>query len=48
MLARALLAELTLFREVSQNVAKQPGFTLPDYSAVEAWLRAELGKVSGG
>ncbi|HKB58154.1 MAG TPA: hypothetical protein VKC51_11250 [Lacunisphaera sp.] len=47
-LARALLAELTLFREVSQNVAKQPGFTLPDYSAVEAWLRAELGKVSGG
>jgi aminoglycoside 6-adenylyltransferase len=47
-LARALLAELTLFREVAQSVAARRGFTLPDYSAVEAWLRAELAKVSGG
>ena len=47
-LARALLAELTLFREVAQSVAARRGFTLPDYSAVETWLRAELAKVSGG
>ena len=46
-LARALLAELTLFREVSQSVAAQRGFARPDYSAVETWLRAELAKVSG-
>jgi hypothetical protein len=28
-------------------VAGQRGFALPDYSAVEAWLRAELAKVAG-
>lgn len=44
-LARALLAELTLFREVSRNVAERRGFALPDHSAVEAWLRTELGRV---
>lgn len=47
-LARALLAELTLFREVAQSVAARRGFSLPDYSAVETWLRTELAKVSGG
>ena len=46
-LARALLAELDLFVEVSANVASHRGFALPDYSAVEAWLRAELGKLGG-
>jgi len=46
-LAKALLAELTLFRDVSRSVAESHGFPLPDYSAVEAWLRAELAKVAG-
>ncbi len=45
-LARALLAEICLFEEVSQSVAASRGFALPDYSAVAAWLRAELAKVS--
>ena len=45
-LAAALLAEMTLFREVSQRVAAQRGFALPDYGAGESWLRAELAKVS--
>lgn len=44
-LARALLAELDLFVEVSASVAARRGFALPDYRAVEAWLRAELAKV---
>lgn len=44
-LARALLAELDLFVEVSASVASRRGFALPDYSAVEAWLRAELAKL---
>ncbi len=43
-LAAALLAEMTLFREVSQHVAAQRGFAPPDYGAVESWLRAELAK----
>ena len=50
-LARALMAELTLFREVSASVAASRGFALVDYSAVEAWLRSELAKIadpSGG
>lgn len=46
-LARALLAEMTLFREVTQSVAARRGFAVPDYGAVEAWLRAELGKITG-
>jgi hypothetical protein len=46
-LARALLAEMALFGEVSRSVAASHGFPLPDYSAVEAWLRAELAKVAG-
>lgn len=41
-LASALLAELSLFEDVSANIAKVNGFALPDYSAVAAWLRAEL------
>lgn len=45
-MARALLAEMTLFREVSRNVAERRGFVLRDYSAIETWLRTELGKVS--
>jgi hypothetical protein len=46
-LARALLAELDLFVEVSASVASRRGFALPDYSAVEAWLRSELAKLTG-
>lgn len=46
-LARALLAEITLFEEVSASVASRRGFVLPDYSAVAAWLRAELAKLAG-
>lgn len=45
-LARALLAEIDLFVEVSASVASRRGFALPDYRAVEAWLRAELAKVA--
>lgn len=41
-LAKALLAEMALFEEVSRSVAQSRGFTEPDYAAVAAWLRAEL------
>lgn len=47
LLARALLAEMTLFREAGDHVAAQRGFPRPDCAAVEAWLRAELGKLAG-
>ena len=47
LLARALLAELDLFVEVSASVASRRGFALPDYTAVEAWLRTELAKLTG-
>jgi len=46
-LARTLLAELELFREVSQAVAAGRGFTAPDHAAVENWLRAELAPLAG-
>ncbi|MBL9218764.1 MAG: aminoglycoside 6-adenylyltransferase [Opitutaceae bacterium] len=46
-LARALLAELTLFEEVCRSVAESRGFAQQDYSAVAAWLRAELAKLTG-
>lgn len=46
-LAEALLAEMALFQEVTQSVAKRRGFAVPDYTAVERWLRAELAKVAG-
>ena len=45
-LARALLAEITLFEEVSRSVAATRSFILPDHSAVAAWLRAELMKLT--
>lgn len=44
-LARALLAELEFFREVSGNVARQRGFAMPDHAALEQWLRIELAEV---
>lgn len=44
-LARALLAELDLFGEVSASVAARRGFALPDHTAVAAWLRTELAKL---
>ena len=46
-LARALLAEITLFEEVSASVAAGRGFKLPDYSAVASWLRTELTILAG-
>jgi hypothetical protein len=46
-LARALLAEITLFEEVCRSVSASRGFIMSDYSAVAAWLRAELAKVAG-
>jgi hypothetical protein len=46
-LARTLLAEISLFEEVSQSVAATRGFRLPDYSAVAGWLRTELTKLGG-
>lgn len=45
-LAAALLAELTLFHEVTRNVAARRGFSVPDYGAVDAWLQAELAKIA--
>lgn len=45
-LARALLAEIHLFEEVSAIVAASRGFRMTDYSAVAAWLRAELAKLA--
>ena len=44
-LASALLAEITLFEDVSASIAKTSGFALPDYSAVAAWLRTELSAI---
>lgn len=41
-LARALLAHLALFEEISASVAQKRGFALPDYSAVATWLRTGL------
>lgn len=46
-LARALLAEITLFEEVSASVAASRGFKPADHSAVAAWLRAELSRLAG-
>lgn len=46
-LARALLAEMDLFVEVSASVAARRGWAVPDYRAVEAWLRTELDKITG-
>jgi hypothetical protein len=44
-LARALLGQITLFEEVCRSVAGSRGWEAPDYSAVAAWLRQELGKL---
>jgi len=43
-LARALLAQIELFEELSSGIAASRGMVLPDYSAVAAWLRSELAK----
>lgn len=45
-LARALLAEIELFEEVSLSVAQSRGFSVKDYSNVARWLKAELGKLT--
>jgi hypothetical protein len=45
-MARALLEGIDLFEEVSRSVATSRSFELRDYSAVAAWLRAELGKLT--
>lgn len=47
-LARALLAQVDLFEDVSRSVARTRGFDFADHSAVAAWLRAELGKILNG
>lgn len=44
-LARALLAQIDLFEDVSRSVARARGFEFADHSAVAAWLRAELSKI---
>lgn len=44
-MARALLAEIELFEEVSQSVANSRGFKLPDNKAVATWLRGELHQI---
>lgn len=46
-LARALLAQIDLFEEVSRSVALARGFAPPDDAAVAAWLRAELTPLAG-
>lgn len=45
-LARALLAEVDLFEQLSLSVANSREFALPDYSAVSTWLRTELAKIT--
>jgi hypothetical protein len=37
---------MTLFSEITRNVACRHGFVVPDYSAVETWLRTELAKIA--
>jgi hypothetical protein len=44
-MARALLAEIELFEDVSQSVANGRGFKLPDNKAVATWLRGELHQI---
>jgi hypothetical protein len=46
-LARALLAVIALFEEVSRSVAATRGFARPDDQAVAAWLRRELTRIAG-
>jgi len=46
-LARALLAEMTLFEEVSRRVAGERSFSLPNHSAVADWMRSDLNKLAG-
>jgi hypothetical protein len=46
-LGRALLSQIDLFEQASKSVAIRRGFILEDYSAVAAWLRAELTKIAG-
>lgn len=46
-LARALLAQIDLFEEVSRSVALARGFAPPDDTAVAAWLRSELTPLAG-
>jgi len=41
-LAKALLGQISLFREVSESVARQRKVALPDYRSVEQWLRSNL------
>lgn len=45
-LAQALLAEMSLYEEVSRNVANARGFKLADHSGVAAWMRSELGRLA--
>jgi hypothetical protein len=45
-LASFLLEEMNLFSDVSRNVASRHGFSMPDNSAVEKWLRDELSRVA--
>ncbi|MBI2497292.1 MAG: hypothetical protein HYV75_05015 [Opitutae bacterium] len=45
LLARALLADIALFREVSDRVAARRGFARPADRDIADWLRAELGKI---
>lgn len=45
-LARTLLGQINLFREVSESVALQRRITLPDYRAVEQWLRCNLERIA--
>lgn len=45
-LARALLAQLDLFEDLSRGIAAARGVELPDYSAVAGWVRSELAKLA--
>jgi hypothetical protein len=44
-LAGALITELELFSEITQSVGTQRDFMVPDYSAVQMWIRSELSKI---
>lgn len=45
-LARSLLAEISVFEEASGVVAQARGFRLSDHTALAAWLRTELEKIA--
>lgn len=45
-LAKTLLLEIELFKDVCASVASRQGFAVKDHGAVKAWLEAELKRIA--